>query len=282
MAKRAFDDAFVVRSSGTGVGPRKRVLRKTTTTTVQPVSGWAKVDIQQNRNDAIERRRRSMQMQAAINPRVGGFLGIEKKFFDTFLATTVIVNPTDCAGGELDPATISCLNGVAQGDGESNRDGKNYLIKSLHWFGRVVTNTQTNKTGGWVPPSVFIAIILDTQTNGAQFNSEDVYTNPAGSSANNSCLQRNLQYSSRFRVLKTFKVDFNQQTLSYDGTNMEGCGMSKSIECHLDNLNIKVQCTGTTGVVSNITDNSLHVLGFSTNGTETVNLTYTSRIRFVG
>jgi len=226
--------------------------------------------------------RRASTINKQLNMRTGGFLGIEKKFFDTFKATTVIANPANCTGGELDPATDNCLNGVVQGDGESNRDGKNYVIKSLHFLGRVVTNSQPNKTLGWIPASVFIAIVLDTQTNGAQLNSEDVYTNPGGSSANNTCLQRNLQYSSRFRVLKTFKLDFNNPPLSYDGTDMEALGQSQSIEAHLDNLNIKVSCSATTGTVAAITDNSLHVVGFCTNGTETVNLTYTSRIRFMG
>jgi len=240
-----------------------------------------------NRQQILEKKqaaqlRRAATMNKQLNIRTGGFLGLEKKFFDTFLATTVIHNPTDATGGELDPATANCLNGISQGDGESNRDGKNYVIKSLHFLGRVVTNSQPNKTLGWIPPSCFIAIVLDTQTNGAQLNSEDVYLNPAASSANNSCLQRNLQYSSRFRVLKTFKIDFNNPSVSYDGTNIEGLGQSQSIEAHLDNLNIKVGCSATTGTVAAITDNSLHVVGFSTNGTETVNLTYTSRIRFMG
>jgi len=221
-------------------------------------------------------------MNKQLNVRTGGFLGLEKKFFDTFLATTVIASGADGSGGELDPATNNCLNAVVQGDGESNRDGKNYIIKSLHFLGRVVTNSQTNKTVGWVPPSCFIAIVLDTQTNGAQLNSEDVYINPAGSIANSTCMQRNLQYSSRFRVLKTFKLDFNTPSFGYDGTNMESCGQSQSIEAHLDNLNIKVSCSATTGPIAAITDNSLHVIGYSTNATETVNLTYTSRIRFMG
>jgi len=240
-----------------------------------------------NRQQILEKKqaaqlRRAATINKQLNVRTGGFLGIEKKFFDSFLATTQIAGPADCTGGELDPATANCLNGVSQGDGESNRDGKNYVIKSLHFLGRVVANSQANKSAGWIPPSVFIAIVLDTQTNGAQLNSEDVYTNPAASIANNTCLQRNLQYSSRFRVLKTFKLDFNQPSLAYDGTNIEGCGFSQSIEAHLDNLNIKVGCSATTGTVAAITDNSLHVIGFATNVTETVNLTYTSRIRFMG
>jgi len=226
--------------------------------------------------------RRAATINKTLNMRTGGFLGIEKKFFDTYLATTALASGANGAGGELDPATDNCLNAVVQGDGESNRDGKNYIIKSLHFLGRVVVNSQANKTVGWVPPSVFIAIVLDTQTNGAQLNSEDVYTNPAGSIANSTCMQRNLQYSSRFRVLKTFKLDFNNPAFAYDGTNMESCGQSQSIEAHLDNLNIKVSCSATTGPIAAITDNSLHVVGFATNVTETANLTYTSRIRFMG
>lgn len=241
-----------------------------------------------NRQQILEKKqaaqlRKASSVNRQLNIRTGGFLGLEKKFLDVALATTQIAGPADCTGGELDPVGgVNCLNGVAQGDGESNRDGKNYVIKSLHFAGRVVTNSQTNKTVGWIPPSVFIAIVLDTQTNGAQLNSEDVYTNPGASISTNSCLQRNLQYSSRFRVLKTFKLDFNQPSTTYDGTNIEALGQSQSIEAHLDNLNIKVGCSATTGTVSAITDNSLHVIGFCTNTTETVNLTYTSRIRFMG
>jgi len=282
--KRKFDDSFVnVDAVGKG-RPRKKLVKTTTTVTQSPSFGQA-VMIGSNKFDAQQRRLASVsarQQQLQLNPRIGGFLGIEKKFFDTFLATTALAGPADCTGGELDPATLNCLNGVTQGDGESQRDGKNYLIKSLHFLGRVVTNSQANKTAGWIPPSCFIAIVLDTQTNGTQLNSEDVYTNPGASIALNSCLQRNLQYSSRFRVLKTFNLAFNARTLSYDGTNLENCGMSQSIECHLDNLNIKVQTSGTTGTAAIVTDNSLHVIGFSTNVTETVNLTYTSRLRFVG
>lgn len=285
MSKRKFDDSFVVVAEPRPRRPNGRKLVKTTTTVTQSPSALQKLQIDSNRFDAYSKRQlalSSRQNSILMNPRTGGFLGIEKKFMDTFLATTQIAGPSDCTGGELDPATMNCLNGVAQGDGESQRDGKNYMIKSLHFLGRVVTNSQTNKTAGWIPASVFIAIVLDTQTNGAQLNSEDVYTNPAASIANNSSLQRNLQYSSRFRVLKTFKLDFNQRTLSWDGTNMESNGQSQSIECHLDNLNIKVQTNGTAATCAVITDNSLHVVGFCTNITETVNLTYTSRIRFVG
>lgn len=269
MSKRKADDVFLKTNKRLRTGGKPSA----------PMSTVQKERAEANRQIAIAKRKASMD---AMNLRTGGFLGLEKKFFDTFLATTVIPGPTNCAGAELDPATNNCLNAVVQGDGESNRDGKNYIIKSLHFLGRVVTNSVTDKTVGFISPSCFIAIVLDTQTNGAQLNSEDVYTNPAGSIANNTCLQRNLQYSSRFRVLKTWKIDFNQRTFGYDGTNIEGCGMSESIECHLENLNIKVQCNATTGPVAAITDNSLHVIGFSTNSTETVNLTYTSRIRFMG
>jgi len=35
--------------------------------------------------------------------RIGGLLGIEKKYLDTYASALVIVVSTDCAGGELQP-----------------------------------------------------------------------------------------------------------------------------------------------------------------------------------
>jgi len=76
------------------------------------------------------------------NVRTGGLLGVETKYLDTSLAATVIASPTDASGGEVDPATILCLNGVPQGDTASSRDGFKIAMKSIQVEGKIFLSRQ--------------------------------------------------------------------------------------------------------------------------------------------
>lgn len=60
-------------------------------------------------------------------------LGIETKFLDTAWNGVAINASTDGAGGELQPSTgcTDCISVPAQGDGESQRDGRKYCVKSI-------------------------------------------------------------------------------------------------------------------------------------------------------
>ena len=89
------------------------------------------------------------------NIRTAGFLGIEHKFIDTSLVSSALTAPTDSTGGEHDPATVLCLNAVAQGDGEEQRDGKAYVIDQLYMNGFVQFTNQANQTAVDVSPSYF-------------------------------------------------------------------------------------------------------------------------------
>lgn len=221
--------------------------------------------------------------QIVANPRIGGFLGIEKKFLDSSASHTV-VSPTDCTGGEADPTTLNCLNGIAQGDGESQRDGKNYIIKGITFDGIVYRSVVTGAATASASQSCWttVAIVLDTQTNGTQLNSEDVYTNPSASANGNADLLRNLQYSQRFKVLKKWIChDPIGPNFVHNGATYDIGGTSHNISFYADNLDIKVSTNGTGNTVSSIVDNSLHVVAF-TNGVNTVSLRYNCRIRFVG
>lgn len=222
-----------------------------------------------------------VQQQAAriiSNARIGGFVGIEKKFIDQTYSGSIVA-PTDCTGAEADPATNNCLNAVAQGDGESNRDGKEYIIKGITFEGTVTSGPNVDQTTV-SSPFVTVAIILDTQTNGAQENSEDVYTNTAAAAAGNANLLRNLQYSKRFKVLKKWNFPLNVHSGVFDGVNQEVAQVSEKLSYYADKLDIKVQCTGTGATVASISTNSLHVVAFAT-GSGCV-LKYNSRIRFFG
>lgn len=263
--------------------PYYRAVKKTPKTYKQQQASdnWRKQ--QQKERFVVVQKPKATTVNVVANPRIGGYLGIEKKFLDSSASLTV-ASPTDCTGAEADPTTLNCLNGISQGDGESNRDGKNYIIKGITFDGVVYRNQLAGQANINATVSTFttVAIVLDTQTNGAQLNSEDVYTNPSAAANGNSDLLRNLQYSKRFKVLKKWVcVDPMGPMFTHNGATYDIGGTAHNISFYADNLDIKVSCTGTGNTVSSIVDNSLHVVAF-TSGVNLVTLRYNARIRFVG
>jgi len=216
------------------------------------------------------------------NTRTAGFLGIETKFLDTS-KQIALVSDAGCASGECDPTTVLCLNAVAQGDGESQRDGKNYVIKGLYINGYVSAVAQANQTQGDDNTLNMIAVVLDTQTNAAQLNSEDVFSLQAATATFCPLAFRNLQYSKRFKVLWMKRFALDNPNLTYDGTNIEQAGTKPYyFTVNLPNLNIRVETKGTSANVTDIIDNSLHIIGFTSSTNMVPTLYYQSRVRFVG
>lgn len=217
------------------------------------------------------------------NRRVGGFLGIEHKFYDTSLVSSALTAPTDATGGEHNPSGTICLNSVAIGTGESNRDGRQIKMKSLYIEGIIEVPQQANQTVTDTAGVVMIAIVQDKQCNGANLNSEDVFTNPSGSAKLAATPFRNLEYSKRFKVLKKKKIKLAQPITAYDGTNMEQHGYQIPFKMYIKLPNTTVNFTPTAGSsIANITDVSLNVVAYATSLGLTPTISYISRLRFVG
>jgi len=218
------------------------------------------------------------------NARTGGLLGVETKYFDTSLASSQINLVADCTSGEQDPATVLCLNGVPQGDTASSRDGFKIAMKSIQIDGIVRLDAQANQTAADQVPYVFIALVLDTQTNGAQLNSEDVFSNPAADSQLAACPLRNMSYTERFKVLKIKKARAPQVPMTYDGTNIEqqGTQIPFSMFVKLGGLQTKFQSGTTTGYVGTIVDNSLHLIAYVNNSALIPVISYNARLRYIG
>jgi len=228
------------------------------------------------------------EVKRVLNGRTGGFVGLEKKFYDT-AKNFAIVSPSDATGGEQDPgAGVLCLNAPAQGDGESQRDGRQIAMQSINIKGVVQIASQTDQTAGDVVPDIFIALVVDTQTNGSQMNSEDCFENPGGVSALAAQPFRNLEYSQRFRVLKTVRIASAVLAGAiqpvYDGTNIEqqGAQVPFSMYVNLKGMKVNYISGQTTSVIGAIADNSLHVVAYASNTSMVPTLTYAARLRFVG
>lgn len=133
-------------------------------------------------------------------------------------------------------------------------------------------------------PFIYVALVLDTQTNGAQLNSEDVFSNPGASIGLASSPLRNMSYTERFKVLKMKKIRVPVLSLTYDGTNIEQTGVNIpfSMFVKLGGLQTKFQSGTTTGYCGTIVDNSLHMIAFTNSNSIAVSINYNSRLRYIG
>lgn len=212
----------------------------------------------------------ALTLPGARNTRTGGYIGIEKKFVDYEYEATVA---STLAGSEADPTELA-ISAIAQGDGQSNRDGRRCVLRSVHVKGFLAFAPSGATSHG----PCRIVVLLDTQTNGAQFNAEDVFVDPTDTS-HDAITFRNLQYQKRFRVLGEFSYDLNSP-----GGGATPMTVSKSFQLHKEfKSGIPVEHTGTTAAVASISDNSIHVLAVCGTGVAAqVTLRYYSRVRFVG
>lgn len=219
----------------------------------------------------------------ARNIRHAGLLGIEHKYYDTSLVGSVLSNNADCSGGEQNPSATSLISTPAQGDAHNNRDGREIVITAIELEGHVTFPRLTGQTQATRPAIVFVALVMDTQTNAAALNSEDVYINPGGDSGMVCEPLRNILYGARFRVLKTWRM---QQRLNYfndSATTATAAGDRLYFQFYRKNMRIKVRFnTGTTASVANVTDNSLQVIAWVNDISYTPVISYNARIRFVG
>lgn len=216
-----------------------------------------------------------------LNARTGGFLGLELKFVD-YGYSAAINAPTDASSGEADPATALAISSIAQGDGENQRDGRMATLKSAYVTGVVTLGAQQDAADPTASPTVFIALVQDTQTNAAQLNSEDVYTNPAGVAGTASSPLRDLQYSKRFRVLDSVIISDMYKYGQADGASTASYnGPSRSFKLGWKG-SIPVRHVGNDATVASIGDNSLHVIAYSSTTSNAPTLNYNSRVRFMG
>lgn len=208
-------------------------------------------------------------------------LAPEKKFLDTSLGVTNFVASTDATGGMLDPSATVMVSTPAQGTTASDRDGKKIVCKYLEIKGTVGMSSVTNQTGALDPIRVFVAVVLDTQTNVAQMASENCFKNTGGTAVNNAVPMKNLLFGPRFRLLKTHTFLLHFSPASYDGTNIEIGGDFRTFTWFIPLKNLVINFNaGTTTSIVNVIDNSIHVVGYASSALAFI--TYAARMRFIG
>lgn len=206
--------------------------------------------------------------------RTGGFGNMYKKFKD-FTYTLADLGDT-IAGSEVDPTTPLCLNGVQQGNGESSYIGRGYDLVQIFVKGYIEWHnysTASSRNGDLVR----ILLVWDKQTNGAQFNAEDVLKDPSGGNVN---AMRNLEYTHRFIVLKDMIL--KQPTLGFASTADDEAVKQPFKISHNFKKSVKVLTKTAGATIADINDNSFHLMAYCSRASSTAKLQYTSRIRFHG
>lgn len=221
--------------------------------------------------------------RAVLNATTAGFLGIENKFYDTFLQAATIAAAVDATGGEYDPSITEMISTPPQGDGESERDGKRILINSVQVKGTITKPALEDSANPPGADAAYICLVLDTQSNGAQARSEDVFINPVNDAAGNTEPLRNLLFANRFRILKAEKISLDYPSVGVEGDNLHSApALMRNFEWYIpfaEGLPVNFNGGG-TNVIANVIDNSLHVMAFTRQGAAL--LSYNARIRFRG
>lgn len=202
----------------------------------------------------------------------------EQKFTDTEQVATAL----SAVWAVYHPTDMGCLSAVAQGDGQSNFDGREYHITSYSMNGTFIFSAleaQSLSNGGKTY-LVRCIIGVDTQTNGAEVVPADVVDT---GSTNDLFAFRNLQTGNRFRILKDtlYKIQ-PRVTDESDGPNTYAWGNARCLLNfrHIFKKPLKVVTSGTTAVVANLPRNSLFLIAISNvNGVGSIE--YRSRMRFL-
>jgi len=216
------------------------------------------------------------------NQRTSGFLGIERKFYDTNLIATAIPASTDFTATEFDPSATAMMTTPPVGNGEQTRDGKQISALYLEFNCVVQNNASEAQTGPTQGCKVFIAIVLDTQSNAAQCQGEDIFKNTNAVAETAMLPMRNLLNAKRFRVLKQAILNLDRTSLSSAALNdFSSTGVSRAFKWFIPLKGMRINFNaGTTASIANVVDNSIHVIA-NCNLT-TSQLAYNARLRFVG
>ncbi len=223
----------------------------------------------------VRRRFRARRGVPRRNLRVGGFTGVELKFADS----ETVGDAFAVTWAPMEQAGLLSLSAVAVGDTESERIGRIYDIFSVHVKGFVNLPSVKAQTSPGDTVFARVALVLDTQTNGAQLTAGDVFDEGQGI---DHLSFRNLQHTTRFKVLWDRVFTLSPNHINEGAVNAFATGgISRAFKINKTfNTPIKVHCTGITAVIASIATNSLHIIGIASTTAPT--LDFQARIRFKG
>lgn len=224
------------------------------------------------------------QVMNILNRRTGGLLGLEHKFLDQYNLRAAPETFSTLFNWEFVQADATAgfrhFNAIAQGDGNSNRDGEKCSVDSIQWRCRYFINGGTSASS---PNNSVIRFVMfvDKSPNGAYPNAEEPFIEIPTDEDDVTSFLSLAQVPQRFMILKdkTFTVPHPQ--FVYNGTNYTWAGRTGVFKLSYK-FKTPLMCNwvDTGGAIANLVSNAIYLvactndLGFQ--------LVTASRVRFRG
>jgi len=217
----------------------------------------------------------------------------EMKYVDSIYPAQPIAAPdTDWAACMADPTTTvdlgdgsavltpACLCAPRVGAGISNRIGKGIKILKVKIRYSIILPQQQAQSLADDPPVVRLILVQDMQTNAAQMDGDDLIQGSTTSETTVLAFQ-SVNNFGRFKVLKDRMVALRPAIPMYINTGslvQTGvCYQGKMSYSWKEGLNVRFNA-GSTGQVSDIIDNSLHMMAGANNILAGPRLSYYCRV----
>lgn len=210
-------------------------------------------------------------------------VGGETKYFDAEKTATAVAASADWTGTEYDPGTLNTLFAPVKGTGINQRVGRGVQVIKIRIRGMIYTSAQVDQTAADAASYIRLALVQDTQTNGAQAQGEQIFQDPTAASAfNAACAFQSLDNLGRFKVLKDKILTIQNPNISYDGTNMEQQGLVRPFKMNcVFKSPVVVHFNETNGgTVADIVDNSWHVVANTSNAIQAPTIVYQARVYY--
>jgi len=216
-----------------------------------------------------------------VNRRVGGVLGLEKKYFDSAHANILA---TAFASGQFSPLTLNTLYAPVQGTGPNDRTGTRSLIHSLHMKFEYKTQHINTTSSARSDPTMYYALVLDKQCNGVQAATSDIWDTPA-SNQQDLLPFRKIENQNRFRVLTAGTVSCRVNLVN-NGSTTDAYALNSSRRIFQINKSfpkpIVVRHIANGGTIGDIAENSLQFYCWGRDSAHQEILNYQCRVRFTG
>lgn len=165
------------------------------------------------------------------------------------------------SGAEHDPSTILSVSGVEVGTGQDQRLGNFYRVYGLHMKG-FLSKAELTGAASQEPrrTEVRLMVILDTQTNGTQMSSEDLFISNTNSELNVMSLIDS-QKLIRYKILYDKLINMPARKFTSNvAASPEAPGQRIPFEVQLKKLNIRINANVASGNIGDQVDNSIHVI----------------------
>ncbi len=216
--------------------------------------------------------------KARMNPRFGGFVGLERKFLDTTRSVAVMstswaaVAPTPAAG------STNSLSAMAQGNGQSEHIGRTYNIRSIQMRFTLSIPVAESETAPHSQEFYRLVVVLDTQCNNTAITATEVMQTSAVSDLQS---YLNLENTGRFVILwDSGPTRIIPQNMNEGSINLFAHGQVNQFRqmYHKFRTPVKVRTSGTAANVTSITDNNIMCIGITTESALTCQ--FISRCRY--